>query len=109
MKTDTTAGPMDLPVMRLVERMRGFEVDHKPDGWPAIRMRDVTALCYEIEGLILAEEGAKEAFGHVVQAKRELEAECTRLRELLQSAYEDIRRAARHNAVMRGGKAIPLD
>ena len=37
-------------------------------------------------GLRLAEEGAKEAFGHVVQQKRDLEAECKRLRRLL---YEE--------------------
>lgn len=48
----------------------------------------------EVEQLKLAEEGAKEAFGHVVQDKRKLEAECTRLRGLLKSAYDDIRRAA---------------
>lgn len=46
----------------------------------------------EIEQLRLAEEGAKEAFGHVVQDKRDLEAECKRLRELLDGAHEIIRR-----------------
>ncbi len=33
----------------LIERLRGFEQDHKPDGWPAIQMRDVTALLDTIE------------------------------------------------------------
>jgi hypothetical protein len=28
----------------LVERLRSFESDHKPDGWPAIQMRDISAL-----------------------------------------------------------------
>lgn len=41
--------------------------------------------------LLLAEEGAKEAFGHVIQQKRDLEAECKRLRELLAGAYETLR------------------
>jgi hypothetical protein len=31
--------------------MRGFEIDHEPDGWPAVRMRQVSALCDEIEQL----------------------------------------------------------
>ena len=33
----------------LIERMRGFEIDHEPDGWPAIRMREVSALCDALE------------------------------------------------------------
>lgn len=45
----------------------------------------------EIEQMRLAEEGAKEAFGHVVQQKRDLEAECKRLRILLDGAYKTIR------------------
>ena len=32
-------------ITELIERMRGFEADHEPDGWPAIRMREVSALC----------------------------------------------------------------
>jgi hypothetical protein len=35
----------------IVEEMRVFEDDHEPDGWPAIRMRQVSALCDEIEAL----------------------------------------------------------
>jgi len=54
-----------------------------------------------IEQLRLAEEGAKEAFGHVVQQKRDLEAECKRLRRLLDGAYDTIRRKA-PNAELRG-------
>lgn len=33
----------------LIERMRGFEIDHDPDGWPGIRMREVSALCDALE------------------------------------------------------------
>ncbi|WP_341929243.1 hypothetical protein [Methyloversatilis discipulorum] len=33
----------------LIERMRAFEADHVPDGWPCIRMRDITALCNAVE------------------------------------------------------------
>jgi hypothetical protein len=33
----------------LIEYLRGFEQDHKPDGWLAIQMRDVTALLDIVE------------------------------------------------------------
>ena len=39
------------PVERLVMRCRELEMDHEPNGWPAIQMRDVTALCSEIDRL----------------------------------------------------------
>lgn len=51
----------------------------------------------EIKQLRLSEEGAKEAFDHVVQQKRDLAAECERLRGLLVGAYDTIRRKS-HNA-----------
>lgn len=35
----------------IVDQMRVLEIDHEPDGWPAIRMRQVSALCDEIERL----------------------------------------------------------
>lgn len=38
-------------VMDIVEEMRGFESDHEPDGWPAIQMKHVSALCDEIDAL----------------------------------------------------------
>lgn len=37
--------------MDIVEEMRGFEIDHEPEGWPAIRMRQISALCDEIDRL----------------------------------------------------------
>ncbi len=37
--------------MDIVEEMRGFEADHEPDGWPAVRMRKISALCNEVERL----------------------------------------------------------
>ena len=33
----------------LVERLRLLEQDHEPDGWPAVRMRDITALLDALE------------------------------------------------------------
>ena len=33
----------------LIQRMRALEADHAPDGWPAVQMRDISALCAEVE------------------------------------------------------------
>lgn len=35
----------------LLETMRNFEIDHEPDGWPGVRMRQISALCDEVERL----------------------------------------------------------
>ena len=70
-------------------------------GWTAAGMSAYAKkLEVENEQLRLAEEGAKEAFVHVVQQKRDLETECKRLRTLLDSAHDMIGQAQkRHNAV----------
>ena len=49
----------------------------------------------EVQQLKLAEEGAAEAFGAVVQDKRDLEAEVKRLQSLLDGAYASIRKYAK--------------
>lgn len=33
------------------ERLRLLEVDHVPDGWPAVKMRDITAVLDELEAM----------------------------------------------------------
>ena len=43
----------------LIERLRGFEIDHSPDGWPAIRMREISAMCDAIESLLAENERLK--------------------------------------------------
>ena len=43
----------------LIERLRGFEIDHSPDGWPAIRMREISAMCDAIESLLSENERLK--------------------------------------------------
>ena len=48
----------------------------------------------EIERLTATEEGAKEAFGVVVQDKRDALAECKRLRQLLADCHSQIRKQA---------------
>jgi hypothetical protein len=52
-------------------------------------------LLAKINSLRLAEEGAKKAFGHVVQDKNDLKDECRKLRRLLESAHEHIRRLSK--------------
>lgn len=37
--------------MDIVEQMRSFESDHEPDGWPAVTMGQISALCDEIARL----------------------------------------------------------
>lgn len=44
---DTTQQPEALAELR--ERLRSFEADHTPDGWPAVRMRDITALLDDLD------------------------------------------------------------
>ncbi|RLJ20019.1 hypothetical protein DJ031_06835 [bacterium endosymbiont of Escarpia laminata] len=39
-------------VERLVSSCRTLEIDHMPDGWPAIKMRDVSALCDAVESVV---------------------------------------------------------
>jgi ABC-type phosphate transport system auxiliary subunit len=55
---------------------------------------EIEQLRAEVNGLELAEEGAKTAFAHVVHQKHEVERECKKLRSLLDGAYADIRRGA---------------
>lgn len=49
----------------LVQRMRSLEADHEPDGWPAVRMRDISALCDAIEIL-------QQRYDALKQTRREL-------------------------------------
>ena len=46
-----------LPVKKidtLIENCRLFEIDHDPDGWPAIQMQDISNLCSAVEQTNLA-------------------------------------------------------
>lgn len=55
---------------------------------------EVARLRAAVQQLEAAEEGAKEAFGVVVQEKRDALAECQRLRLLLDDCHAQIRRQA---------------
>lgn len=46
--------------MDIVEKMRILESDHDPDGWPAVTMGQVSALCDEIEMLRAKLKGVQE-------------------------------------------------
>lgn len=59
-----------------------------------VAMMEVDHLHARVLALEATEIGAKEAFGVVVQQKHDIEAECRRLRELLESAHAQIRRMA---------------
>ena len=55
----------------LVANMRVLEADHEPDGWPAVRMSTISALCDEIERLRAAlasrDEAAQQPQGQELQ------------------------------------------
>ena len=48
---------------KLVKRMRSLEADHEPDGWPAVRMRDITALCDAVDTLQQRYDALKQSRG----------------------------------------------
>lgn len=38
-------------IEQLMERLKEMQADHNPNGWPAVRMREITALCEHAERL----------------------------------------------------------
>ena len=72
----------------LIERMRGFEIDHEPHGWPAIQMRDISAMCDAIESLLAENERLKHNLTTTEQTMREYqELAAKRLEEI--AKYRD--------------------
>ena len=49
-EVEKTSGPCG-QVQRIVSRMRLLEKDHSHDGWPAVQMKDISALCDLLEDL----------------------------------------------------------
>jgi len=41
-------------INQLIEKMRVLETDHDPDGWPAVRMSQISTLCDAVESAIPA-------------------------------------------------------
>lgn len=74
--------------------------DEAADALTALQ-KQVAEQAAQIEALKLAEEGAKVAFGHVVQDKKDRAAECQRTLKLLHSAHDIIRRNAAEIASLR--------
>lgn len=79
--------------MDIVERL-GRVCDWKDACVDAAIKRTETVWDERVRQLELAEEGAKEAFGTLVQQKRDLEKECARLRGLLDGTHQMIREYA---------------
>jgi hypothetical protein len=75
-------------------------IDWKDSCVDAAIKRTEAAWSERVRLLELAEEGAKEAFGTVVQQKREIEKERDRLRGLLDGTHQMIREYA-------SGKRLP--
>jgi len=49
-KREKVAKPAPLPYWReLVERVRLYEVDHVPEGWPCVKMKFLTEMADELE------------------------------------------------------------
>lgn len=87
--------------MDIVEEMRGFEIDHGPDGWPAVRMRQISALCDEIERLRRLVGGDDDLSQHETTKKNVLDERTKKAMHILRNPFgwdtEERRRAA-HDA-----------
>lgn len=55
----------------LIERLRSFEIDHDPDGWPGVRMRQISAMCDAVESLLAENERLKHNLATTEQTMRE--------------------------------------
>ena len=89
-------------IEEFVAWMCGFADDHEPDGWPAVKMSDITRLCAEVERLrALLSEAADtiEDWGgyasEYFQDKHDLAGDVTKFREaamsISRSCTSDIR------------------
>ena len=71
-----------------IEWLRGFEIDHSQGGWPAIRMREISAMCDAIESLLAENERLKHNLTSTEQTMREYqELAAKRLEEI--AKYRD--------------------
>ena len=75
----------------LIERLRGFETDHSPDGWPAIRMREISAMCDAVESLLAENERLKHNLAVTEQTMRKYqELAAKRLEEIAKYRYAPV-------------------
>ena len=54
-------------IERLIATCRAMAEDHHPDGWPAVQMKTITALCDEVERLTPAFEIGEAVTGHTFE------------------------------------------
>ena len=72
----------------LIERLRSFEIDHEPDGWPGVRMRQISAMCNAVESMLAENERLNHNLTSTEQTMREYqELAAKRLEEIAQ--YRD--------------------
>ena len=79
---------LDMNYKEQIEWLRGFEIDHSPDGWPAIRMREISAMCDAVESLLAENERLNHNLTSTEQTMREYqELAAKRLEEI--AKYRD--------------------
>lgn len=92
--SDEASGVVGVGLNALLGRMRLLEQDHEPDGWPAVQMRDLSALCEALEASEVKLEAMRDAvrrvnFRRVTNMEmNELRMENDRLRGACKSAIE---------------------
>ena len=92
----------------LIEWLRGFEIDHSPDGWPAIRMREISAMCDAVESLLAENERLERNLSTAEQTMREYqELAAKRLEEI--AKYRDAPIAAYGVLEDQGSSVISWD
>jgi hypothetical protein len=75
-------------MQELIEQVRTLQIDHEPDGWPAIKLRDVTCLA---DALVVSQAAQAEMAKEIKALRSGLENACaqtkaaTRDRNVLQS------------------------
>ena len=95
----------------LIERLRSFESDHTPEGWPAIKMKEISALLEMIDKLNAEVQEQARLLG--ISAERELsllsqlaasQAREAKLREALNLALREATASiCSHDETYRGG------
>ena len=75
----------------LIERLRSFEIDHEPDGWPGVRMRQISAMCDAVESLLAENERLEHNLSTTEQTMREYqELAAKRLEEIAKYRYAPV-------------------
>lgn len=73
-------------IENIIEMCRVMAEDHEPDGWPAVQMKTIAALCDEVQRLQLA-------YSHTTSLLNEANEHKQQLRASLDQAEAEVRRA----------------